>query len=74
MNRYQIDKEKYGVPWFKDWFRQQLGETRMTVEQVAEKTGLNPSTVMQYRVGTRNPTLHNFLLILEALGKTIEIR
>ena len=74
MTRYQIDREKYGVPWFTNWFRQALGEKQMTVDQIAEKTGLNPSTVMQYRTGVRNPTLKNFLLVVEALGMTIEIK
>ena len=74
MTQYQIDREKYGVPWFTNWFRQALGETRMTVDQVAEATGITPSTVMGYRTGVRNPTLRNFLLIIEALGKTIEIK
>lgn len=74
MTKYQIDREKYGVPWFTNWFRQALGETRMTVDQVAEATGITPSTVMGYITGVRNPTLRNFLLILEALGKTIEIK
>ena len=74
MTRYQIDREKYGVPWFTNWFRQTLGETKMTVDQVAKVTGITTSTVMGYRTGVRNPTLRNFLLIVEALGKTIEIK
>lgn len=74
MTQYQIDKEKYGVPWFTSWFRKALGETRMTVEQVAQATGISETTVMYYRQGVRNPTLKNFLLLVEALGKTIEIR
>lgn len=73
MTKYQIDKEKYGVPWFTEWFRKTLGEKRMTVDQVAEKTGLNPSTVMQYRQGVRNPTLKNFLMVVDALGKEVKI-
>ena len=74
MTQYQIDREKYGVPWFMNWFRKALGEKRMTVDQVAKATGITPSTVEKYRTGVRNPTLRNFLLIVEALGMTIEIK
>lgn len=74
MTRYQIDREKYGVPWFTNWFRRTLGEKQMTIEQLSEKTGIAETTLMYYRTGVRNPTLKNFLTVVEALGKTIEIK
>ena len=74
VTRYQIDREKYGVPWFTNWFRKTLGEKRMTIEQLAIKTGIAESTLMYYRTGVRNPTLKNFLLVVNALDKTIEIK
>ena len=74
MTKYQIDREKYGIQWFTDWFRQALTESHMTVEQVAEITGISKTTIMTYRTGARNPTLRNFMLILEVLGKTMEIK
>ena len=74
MTRYQIDKEKYGVPWFTNWFRQALGEKRMTIDDVSKLTGISKTTVTYYMHGVRNPTLRNFLLLVEAFGKTIEIR
>lgn len=74
MTQYQIDREKYSVPWFTNWFRKTLGEKRMTIEQLAIKTGISESTLMYYRTGVRNPTLKNFLLVVNALDKTIEIK
>ena len=74
VTRYQIDREKYGVPWFTDWFRKILGEKRMTIEHLSEITGIAQTTLMYYRTGVRNPTLKNFLAVVEALGMTIEIK
>lgn len=74
MTRYQIDKEKYSIDWFTNWFRQALAEKRMTIERLSEITGIGKQTITCYRLGVRNPTLRNVLLIVEALGMTIEIK
>ena len=69
MTKYQIDKEKYSIDWFTNWFRRAMAEKRMTIEQISEATGIST-----YRLGVRNPTLRNVLLIVNALGMTIEIK
>ena len=74
MTRYQIDKEKYSIDWFTNWFRNALAEKRMTIEQISKATGISTSTITCYRLGVRNPTLRNVLLIVNALGMTIEIK
>jgi DNA-binding XRE family transcriptional regulator len=59
--------------------RQQLGRhiarqrhaAGLTVDAVAERTGLNRKTVMHIESARRNPTLATLLLIADALGTSV---
>jgi DNA-binding XRE family transcriptional regulator len=59
--------------------RQQLGRhiarqrhaAGLTVDVVAERTGLNRKTVMHIESARRNPTLTTLLLVADALGITV---
>lgn len=47
-------------------------EARMTICELAEKTGLNYNTISQYENGIHNPRLKNIQKIADALGCEIK--
>lgn len=47
-------------------------EARMTICELAEKTGLNYNTISQYENGIHNPRLENIQKIAAALGCEIK--
>lgn len=47
-------------------------EARMTICELAEKTGLNYNTISQYENGIHNPRLENIQKIADALGCEIK--
>lgn len=47
-------------------------EARMTICELAEKTGLNYNTISQYEIGVHKPRLENIQKIADALGCEIK--
>ena len=74
MTNYQINKAKYSNEWFVKWLKKALGEQRMTQEQLSDMTGIAITSIRYYCSGARSPTFHNLMAIVEAMGKTIEIK
>ena len=73
MTRYQQDKAQYMCEWFTNWFRRILAERRLTAQDFSNLTGLNQSTILDYRTGVRSPNLKTFLMMLDVLGLEIRI-
>ncbi|MDE7435722.1 MAG: helix-turn-helix domain-containing protein [Lachnospiraceae bacterium] len=51
---------------------QRRGEKRISMRELAEKTGIGRSTLYDYEIGKTSPTLDNLEKIAKALGVKIE--
>ena len=58
---------------FSEWLGDALNEKKMNHTTLAGMSGLNPQTIWYYLIGKRSPTLASLGLMLDALGKRIEI-
>lgn len=62
------------VDEFGKWLLDSMEERRLNCYQMANLTGLSHVTFGYYITGSRSPTLSSLKLILDALGKHIEIK
>lgn len=58
---------------FTDWLKNELEHRDISQYSLSKRTGISPQTISGYVKGTRSPSLYSFLVVLEALGKKIEI-
>lgn len=73
LSRYQQDKTQYRCEWFTAFIRKELGNKKLTTDELAKKIGLAQSTVMSWVTGVRSPGLKTFLMVLDVLGLEIKI-
>ena len=58
---------------FAEWLGNEMEQTGMTIQELADKSGLVKQTIFYYLMGDRSPSLISFILILNAFGKRFEI-
>jgi len=73
MTQYKQDKIQYQCEWFTNWIKNVLSEKHITIEKLAELTGISKTIAMCYIAGTRSPSLKTFLLITEKLDYEVQI-
>lgn len=73
MTKYKQDQIQYGCEWFTSWLKKALGKKRVTVEELARRTGISDTSAMYYFTGARSPSLKTFLLIADRLGYEVNI-
>ena len=59
--------------WFGEWLLNEMEKQKLTNGMLAKKSGVNIVTIRYYILFKRMPTLATMQLILDALGKKIEI-
>jgi transcriptional regulator with XRE-family HTH domain len=65
-----VESYEDDVP-FRDWLRRELRARRMSLRQLAERSGVNASTVSRIMRGERRPTLRTALRLSRALQGTL---
>ncbi len=65
-----VESYEDDVP-FRDWLRRVLRARRMSLRQLAERSGVNASTVSRIMRGERRPTLRTALRLSRALQGTL---
>ena len=58
---------------FSEWLKNTLEEKKMNHVTLAGMSGLSPQTTLCYLTAKRSPTLYSLGLMLDVLGKRIEI-
>lgn len=63
-----MDAEKFGA-----WLKDELDKRNMTCYQLSKLSGLTQVTLLRYIRCNRNPSLYTMNVLLNALGKHLEI-
>ena len=64
----QTLQERPPTSTFNDWIRRELKARRMTQRQLAQRSGVNHSTIARLLSGDRTPSLKTVLKLATALG------
>ena len=62
-----MTSETDGDEQFRTWLRRELRSRRMSVRQVAQRSGLSPSTISRVLASERRPSLRTAVQIMQAL-------
>jgi len=57
---------------FEKWLRHQMNEKSITVTKLSKISGVHPNTIRNYLAHRCEPTHYNVVLLVNALGYTVE--
>jgi transcriptional regulator with XRE-family HTH domain len=66
------DRDAGGEVLFRDWLARELRARRMSLRQLAGRSGVNASTISRILRGERRPTLHTAVRIARAVEGTAD--
>lgn len=58
---------------FAEWLRSEMTAKHFNAAKLAKKSGVHPNTIRNYLAHRCEPTYYNVLLLVDALGYTLEV-